>query len=73
MQTVIKLDKTWTALNIILFVIVSLTMYWEGYSGEDILRVLTLMFMMFFFVLGSAFWIVFPAVVLWKWWRKDNE
>jgi len=62
MQTVIKLDKTWTALTIILFVGISLTMYWSGSSGEDILRVLTLIFVMFFFVLGSAFWVVFPIM-----------
>ena len=62
MQTVIKLDKTWTALTIILFVGISLVMYWNGSSGEDILRVLALVFVMFFFVLGSAFWVVFPIM-----------
>jgi len=53
MQTVIKLDKTWTALTIILFMMIALTMYWNGSSGEDILGVLALVFVMFFFVLGS--------------------
>jgi len=62
MQTVIKLDKTWTALTIILFMMIALTMYWNGSSGEDILGVLALVFVMFFFVLGSAFWVVFPIV-----------
>ena len=62
MQTVIKLNKTWTALTIILFVGISLVMYFNGNSGDDILRVLALVFVMFFFVLGSAFWVVFPIM-----------
>jgi len=70
MQYTFKLNKTWTALTIVLFVGIILVMYFNGSSGEDILRVSALMFMMFFFVLGSAFWVVFPIVVLWKWWRK---
>jgi len=71
MQYIFKLNKTWTALTIILFTMISLTMYWNGSSGEDILRILALMFMMFFFVLGSAFWVVFPVVILWKWWKRN--
>ena len=72
MQTVTKLDKTWTALTIILFTMIALTMYWNGYNGEDILRVLALMFVMIFFVLGSAFWVVFPFWALIKFFKKEK-
>jgi len=71
MQYTFKLNKTWTALTIILFVSISLIMYWNGNSGEDILKVLVLMFMMLFFVLGSAFWVVFPIAILMKWWKRN--
>ena len=59
MQYTFKLNKTWTALTIILFISITLIMYFNGSSGDDILRVLALVFVMFFFVMGSAFWIVF--------------
>jgi len=72
MQNTFKLDKTWTALTIILFVGISLMMYWGGSSGEDILRVLTLIFVMFFFVLGSAFWVVFPIMWVITLFKKEK-
>jgi len=70
MQYTFKLNKTWMSLAIILFVGIILVMYFNGSSREDILRILAFMFVMFFFVLGSAFWVVFPVVILWKWWRN---
>ena len=63
MQYTFKLNKTWTSLTIILFVGISLVMYFNGSSGDDILRILAFVFVMFFFVMGSAFWVVFP--ILW--------
>jgi len=72
MQNTFKLDKTWTALTIILFVGISLMMYWSGSSGEDMLRVLALMFVMFFFVLGSAFWVVFPIMWVITLFKKEK-
>ena len=72
MQTVIKPNKTWMALAIILFIVISLTMYWNGSSGDDILRVLALVFVMFFFVLGSAFWVVFPVAWVITLFKKEK-